>query len=1291
MPIDDLDQSYAIVRVAAEQIDPDPNLSTVDLVVQGWNQAADYANAAFHGAQEHIGRLTELGEATADLPAIELELEPLTASLAAFVMPAPPDAPPDLAMVLPDAPQAPTLGAVAPLDVGDAPVFDAVLPNINLDIARPTAPVLNLPDAPELLTTVLPEPPTLTGLAAVDLIETGELPSFDVVRPEIDLAIERPAALSAQLPTAPALSDLALPETPAALVVGAVAGFEPGLAPELVATLPSIDLDINRPAPFSGTLPTPPLLTDPVLPEAPETLAVGTVAPLTVGDAPVFTSTAPSLDLAIDRPQGLTLDLPDAPVVHDLVLPEAPLPPELVGVDPLALGAAPEFDALAPVLDLNITKPERLDVSPPLAPTVAEVVIPDSPALVLPDVPDLAELVIPPAPVLALPTFDAILGAAPTVPAVEFAFGETAYTSGLLNDLRSQLHAWVNGAATGLPPAVEDALWNRLRDREQQAAALGTDEVLRAFSVRGFSRPPGAVSIALQRIQQQLNTNLVTSAREIAIKQADLEQANRRFAFESAWAVESGLINYTSQIAGRALDAAKFAASIGIEVFRAEVSRYQADVSAFLARAEVFRALVQAELATLEVFKAQIDAQQLIGQLNSQQVQLYSARIGAATSVIELFKARIQAAQANAEVQKTRIQAFGAEVQAYGEQVRAKASEYEAYATEVKAEVSKAETFKVQADAFSSRVQGFSAVLNARSAEKASELEVRQRLPLEMFKARTEGFRNVVQALGTAAEVDRTRVQAYSAEVAAQGERTRARALDVDIYKATVDAERTKAEVFRIEVDAHKAQVDAFVATLNGAIAAKNTEIKLAAELPIEIHKARTSTYEAMVRAAQAVAELQRTRVQAYSAEVDAFGKAIQASGLEVDTYKATIDAEKGKAEVYRIQTDAYRSRVDAYKAVTEAAIAAKNIEVKLATEVPIEVHKAQIAWYDAAVRASAAMADVQRTRVQAYQAEVGAFGEQVRARATDVDAYQAAVNAEKTKADVYRIDTETYKARVDAFDALVRALVASKTSEIEVTQRLPLDLLKTQVDAYRASLAGADTLAKLEGVKIDRYRAQLDGAGKQLQAAGLDVDIYKASIDGERGRADVYKVQADAFNATVQAFRARVDALVAESNSQVKLQQELPLDLYKAQADGYETVVKAEAERVRALASLYETDGRVFESQVRGESARVGADADVYKASTDRETKVGDLRLKAAELNLDRSRQQIALLIEAVKAGAQVASQLASSALSAINLSGGLHASQSASNSHSTSNSSSNSFNISVSKSHNTNINRSE
>ena len=149
---------------------------------------------------------------------------------------------------------------------------------------------------------------------------------------------------------------------------------------------------------------------------------------------------------------------------------------------------------LMPALNLNIAAPVESATTLPVRPNILEVAVPEGVDPPLPDVPSLASIVIPTEPDLALPSFDAVLGNAPLVPNITFAWAEAPYQSALLNDVTTQLQAWVNGASTGLAPAVEAAIWNRMRDREQVTAAQGVNEVLETFSVRGFSRPPGAVS-----------------------------------------------------------------------------------------------------------------------------------------------------------------------------------------------------------------------------------------------------------------------------------------------------------------------------------------------------------------------------------------------------------------------------------------------------------------------------------------------------------------------------------------------------------------------------------------------------------------------------------------------------------------------------------------------------------------------------------------------------------------------------------------------------------------------------
>lgn len=626
-------------------------------------------------------------------------------------------------------------------------------------------------------------------------------------------------------------------------------------------------------------------------PTAPLEPTLNAVATLEVGSMPTFDAVAPNIDLDLTPPSAMALTFPAAPAIQDLTVPDAPSAPTLESVSLLDMAAAPEWTAVAPNLNLDIAKPAALAVNAPVAPALAEIAIPATPDLNLPAVPTLADLVIPTAPELALPVFDGLLGEAPQTPNLAFSFAEEQYSSTLLTAMRSHLSAWVDGDATGLAPAVEEALWNRARDREQRAGAQLGEDALRQFASRGFSRPPGALAIALQKAAQAVNDNSVTASREIAIKQAELEQANRKFAFETAWQIESGLINYMGQIAARGLEGAKFTAQLGLDIFRAEVQRYQADIQAFTGRAEVYKALLQAELSRLEVFRSQIEAQKLVGDINQQQVALYSARVSAAGQLIELFKAGVSASQAVAEVQKTRIQAFGAEVQAYGETVRAKASEYDMYATEVKAEVSKAETYKVEADAFGSRVTGFAALMKAKTDQKNSEIDIKQRLPMEMFKARSEGFRNVVTGLQAGAEVGRTRVQLYSAEVGALGEQIRANGQNVEIYRARIDAEKSKAETYKVQSAAYGETVTAFKTQVDALVAKANMDVKINQELPLEIYKARASGFDSLVRA-------ESERLRAIGTSFETAGRVFDSQvkgevarvGAEVDVFKSSTD-----------------------------------------------------------------------------------------------------------------------------------------------------------------------------------------------------------------------------------------------------------------------------------------------------------------------------------------------------------------------------------------------------------------
>jgi hypothetical protein len=76
----------------------------------------------------------------------------------------------------------------------------------------------------------------------------------------------------------------------------------------------------------------------------------------------------------------------------------------------------------------------------------------------------------------------------------------------------------VNGG-TGIPAAIENAIWERARSRELVEARRLEQEAVNAFAARGFSLPPGALAARTLEIQQDATNKSSTIVREQAIKQ----------------------------------------------------------------------------------------------------------------------------------------------------------------------------------------------------------------------------------------------------------------------------------------------------------------------------------------------------------------------------------------------------------------------------------------------------------------------------------------------------------------------------------------------------------------------------------------------------------------------------------------------------------------------------------------------------------------------------------------------------------------------------------------------------
>jgi hypothetical protein len=133
--------------------------------------------------------------------------------------------------------------------------------------------------------------------------------------------------------------------------------------------------------------------------------------------------------------------------------------------------------------------------------------------------------------------------------------------------VKDESDGWiVNTIVNGeyVPQSVENAIWNKARDREVAEALRNEASALDAGAVRGFSTPSGLINYAVVENQMELSRKLITIERDLAIKLFDVANENSKFAIQSAISLRTAFvgalgnfINLAMQQPNQAIDYAK--------------------------------------------------------------------------------------------------------------------------------------------------------------------------------------------------------------------------------------------------------------------------------------------------------------------------------------------------------------------------------------------------------------------------------------------------------------------------------------------------------------------------------------------------------------------------------------------------------------------------------------------------------------------------------------------------------------------------------------------------------------
>ena len=492
---------------------------------------------------------------------------------------------------------------------------------------------------------------------------------------------------------------------------------------------------------------------------------------LTVTQPDAFTPTPVTIE-------DVSGEIPDyVPVVTSLHIPDAPT------------FALPAGKPTAPDITLVYTAPTAPVAGYGLPPTLDALNLPTYVAPVLPAFTDVP------------PTFDEI------APSPIISWVEPDYTVEL--DVKSVLESMLAGG-TGLPPAVETAIWERGRDRETRQANATLNANMVAWSSRGFAFPPGRLNGIQIALRDETQRKLNEISREVMIKQADLEQTNRNFAVTAGINYEQMFVNLFLAVVNRNFEIQKFQVETQIQVYNLKITTFNVQNEVFKAQVDLYKVRLEEKFADIKVFEALVGAEKAKAEINTAKVQAYEAQIKAYTADIEAYNSLIKAQIAKAEFEKTRADIYKSEIDAYVAEINGMKVEFDAYDSRVKGEVAKSSLEESNARAYQARVQGIGEKANI-IVKQAEATIAAQRLDLEWAVAKLNRLLNISNQELNVIQANLAKFQSINQKAVAKFDaESRGKALE---FSANVEAARVNVARFSALMEQWKARAQLIIST----------------------------------------------------------------------------------------------------------------------------------------------------------------------------------------------------------------------------------------------------------------------------------------------------------------------------------------------------------------------------------------------------------------------------------------------------------------------------------------------
>ena len=365
----------------------------------------------------------------------------------------------------------------------------------------------------------------------------------------------------------------------------------------------------------------------------------------------------------------------------------------------------PTIPFTSPVHPSTPTTP-NISGAPSIGGQVSHPVFPSPPSITQPSVGSLLALTMPSIPTIEMPVLNVTPPDYSFTPPTNwsFAVGDVFITDDpMIQAVMNRLYNNIKYGGTGLSADIEQAIWQRDLERNNQQLLDSTDKVTSMWAKKGFSLPDGQLAHSLSEVQKEFMNRLIDRSREISIKQAELEQKNLFQSMEMAVKLADTLINGLIRFQELVFKGQEATAKFANEFIDLQIKTYIAKLDGYKTTAQVFETLIRAQIAKADLYKSQIEGQLAIGQINEQTVKIYAEQIQANMALVDIYKAQVQAMTAELESDKIVIEANKLQLDAWAKTAEVQIEYYRAqvayYGAEGQINVSAADLYSKQVEA----------------------------------------------------------------------------------------------------------------------------------------------------------------------------------------------------------------------------------------------------------------------------------------------------------------------------------------------------------------------------------------------------------------------------------------------------------------------------------------------------------------------------------------------------------------------------------------------------------------